>query len=161
VRRLAASWLVREAELAHGVGLEPHGVRRQARLDRGLQVGHALDACTFSRQAQRLGLQHLRVGPEQRDVDRPVAERTLDAGIGRSASRSACSTSFWRALALARLDELDAEPARCCACRCRCRRRRRHQAHLGQLPHHRLDLRQLLAAARRLVPTGIVTLIWM
>jgi hypothetical protein len=54
-----------EAELAHRIGLEPHRVGRDARLDRGREVGDARHLGDLVAQAQHLGLEHVRVGTEQ------------------------------------------------------------------------------------------------
>ena len=114
----------RQAELAHGVGLEAHRVGGQAGLDRGRR-GRRCRAPSRPRACslQDLGLEHGRIGAEQRDEDRPVAERDLDArGSARapcgspSRPRAGCSfrscglTSWMRA----------GPPS--CAGRCRCRR---------------------------------------
>ena len=66
-------------ELARRVRAHAHRVRGQAGLDRGLEVGHALDLLDLGAQVGGDLVEHGRIRAQDRDEDRAVAERHRDA----------------------------------------------------------------------------------
>ena len=75
----AGQLLRRHAQLARGVGPHAHRVRGQAGLDRGLEVGEALDLLHLRAEVGGDLVEHGRIRAQDRDEDRPVAERDGDA----------------------------------------------------------------------------------